>query len=91
MQDVQLYEQILGLSDPWGVREVELNLDEGRVDIHVQHPSGVRWQCPHCQRELSCYDHSPERTWRHLDTCQLETHLHARIPRRRRASDQRWG
>lgn len=81
MQDVQLYEQILGLSDPWSVREVELNLDEGRVDIHVQHPSGMKWQCPHCQRELSCYDHSPERTWRHLDTCQLETHLHARIPR----------
>ena len=81
MQDVQLYEQILGLAKPWSVREVELNLDEGRVDIHVQHPSGVKWQCPHCQRELSCYDHSPERTWRHLDTCQLETHLHARIPR----------
>ena len=31
--------------------------------------------------ELSCYDHSPERTWQHLDTCQLQTHLHARIPR----------
>jgi transposase len=81
MQDVQLYEQILGLSSPWGVRSVELNFDEGRVDIHAEHASGVKWQCPHCQRELSCYDHSPERTWRHLDTCQLETHLHARIPR----------
>jgi transposase len=81
MQDVQLYEQILGLSKPWSVRNVELNLDEGRVDILVEHPSGVKWQCPHCQCELACYDHSPERTWRHLDTCQLETHLHARIPR----------
>lgn len=81
MQDVELYEQILGLAEPWSVREVELNIDEGRVDIHVEHPGGVKWQCPHCQRELSCYDHSPERTWRHLDTCQLETHLHARVPR----------
>ena len=42
---------------------------------------GVKWKCPHCARELSCYDHVAERTWRHLDTCQLETHLHARIPR----------
>jgi hypothetical protein len=50
MQDVQLYEQILGLSDPWSVREVELHLDEGRVDIHVEQPSGVKWLCPHCQR-----------------------------------------
>ena len=81
MRDIELYEQILGLEEPWSVGEVELNIDEGRVDIHVQHPAGVKWTCPHCERELSCYDHVPERTWRHLDTCQLQTHLHARIPR----------
>jgi transposase len=81
MRDVELYQQILGLEQPWRVREVELSIEAGRVDIQVEHPEGQRWQCPHCERELSCYDHSPERTWRHLDTCQLETHLHARIPR----------
>lgn len=81
MQDIELYQQILGLEEPWRVQEVELNIDAGRVDIQVEHPEGVKWRCPHCERELSCYDHSPERTWRHLDTCQLETHLHARIPR----------
>jgi transposase len=81
MRDVELYQQILGLEEPWSVRDVELNIDEGRVDIHVEHPEGMKWKCPHCERELSCYDHSPQRTWRHLDTCQLETHLHARIPR----------
>src|SRR4029079_11452352 len=81
MRDVELYQQILCLESPWSVRDVVLNIDEGRVDIHVQHPEGVKWKCPHCARELSCYDHVPERTWRHLDTCQLETHLHARIPR----------
>jgi transposase len=81
MRDIELYEQILGLEEPWSVREVELNIDEGRVEIHVEHPPGVKWKCPHCERQLSCYDHSPERSWRHLDTCQLTTHLHARIPR----------
>jgi transposase len=81
MRDVELYQQILGLEEPWKVWEVELNIEEGRVDIRVEHPEGVKWNCPHCARELPCYDHSPERTWRHLDTCQLETHLHARIPR----------
>jgi transposase len=81
MRDIELYQQILGLVEPWTVREVELKIDEGRVEIYVEHPRGEKWKCPHCERELSCYDHSPERTWRHLDTCQLETHLHARIPR----------
>ena len=81
MRDVELYQQILGLEEPWRVEEVELHIDEGRVDIHVEHSAGVKWKCPHCERKLSCYDHSPERSWRHLDTCQLMTHLHARIPR----------
>ena len=29
----------------------------------------------------SCRDHAEERMWRHLDTCQFQTYLHARIPR----------
>jgi transposase len=30
---------------------------------------------------LATFDHAETRTWRHLDTCQFETHLHAEIPR----------
>jgi transposase len=30
---------------------------------------------------LPGFDHAAERTWRHLDTCQFQTHLHAEIPR----------
>ncbi len=26
------------------------------------------------------YDHVPERVWRHLDTCECQTFLHARLP-----------
>ena len=39
------------------------------------------WACPHCATILSLYDHAEERTWRHLDRCQFQTYLHARIPR----------
>jgi hypothetical protein len=42
MRDIELYQQILGLEEPWRVEEVELNIDEGRVDIHVEHPGGVK-------------------------------------------------
>ena len=46
MRDVELYQRILGLDEPWKVREVELNIEEGRVDIHVEHPEGMKWPCP---------------------------------------------
>lgn len=81
MRDTELYERILGLDKPWSVREVQLNVDDGHVDIFVEHAADVRWTCPECGKALGCYDHARERVWRHLDTCQYQTHLHARIPR----------
>jgi transposase len=84
MRDTEFYQRVLGLEEPWTVTRVELNVSEQQVDIWVGHPAGVKWLCPHCGEEsdeLSCRDHAEERTWRHLDTCQFKTYLHARIPR----------
>lgn len=58
-----------------------MKMEEGRVEIAVEHESDACFACPKCGREASCYDHSPERSWRHLDTCQLRTLLSARVPR----------
>jgi hypothetical protein len=38
MQDKELYQQILGLSSPWIVREVRLNHDEQEIEVFVDHP-----------------------------------------------------
>jgi transposase len=81
MRDVDFYQQIFGLSDPWSVKEVKLDVDSGRVDVFVEHGEDCQWFCPQCDRQMKAYDHAPERTWRHLDTCQLMTFLHGRIPR----------
>lgn len=81
MRDTDLYGQILGLQAPWFVKHVDLDVAKGRVDIWVEHEPGVRWACPQCQRELACRDHAEERVWRHLDTCQFGTYVHARIAR----------
>jgi len=84
MRDTELYQRVLGLSEPWSVTRVALKVEERRVDLWVDHSPGVKWLCPHCgadSDELSCRDHADERTWRHLDTCQFQTYLHARIPR----------
>lgn len=81
MRDIDLYRRVLGLDKPWTVARVDLDVAGHRVDIWVEHAPGVMWSCPQCGRELSCRDHAEERVWRHLDTCQFQTHLHARTPR----------
>ena len=80
MQDTKLFETILGLQAPWHIARVELDAATQRVDLWAEH-ADTRWPCPECQQLLPCADHADERTWRHLDTCQFQTHLHARIPR----------
>lgn len=81
MQDTALYEYLLGLKSPWSVSRVELNVKEQRVDVWAEHPEGTVWGCPTCGHEQMLYDHAEERVWRHLDSCQYKTYLHARIPR----------
>ena len=81
MRDVDLYRAILGIEAPWRVEEVRLDTETSEVHVDLAHAEGVRWKCPCCERQLSIHDHVPERQWRHLDTCQYYTLLHARIPR----------
>jgi transposase len=81
MQDRELYEEILGLKSPWTVSKVSLDVSRQQVDVYVEHPAGTKFCCPECTESLPCYDHTSERQWRHLDSCQFQTHLHARIPR----------
>lgn len=81
MRDTELYRHVLGLESPWEVTRVELAVEQGRVDVWADHIGKIRWPCPECGRELATFDHSEERAWRHLDTCQFLTYLHARPPR----------
>ena len=81
MRDVELYRQVLGLETPWTVTRVDLSVTEERVDVWAGHADRVRWPCPTCGAELPVYDHAAARAWRHLDTCQFVTYLHARPPR----------
>jgi len=81
MQDRELYRRILGVESPWKVERVELSLAESEVHVFLEHEEQARWPCPECHVECALHDHQPERRWRHLDTCQYRTILHARPPR----------
>ncbi len=81
MDSIELYRQLLGVTTPWSVERVEMDVPHLRVDVYLEHASGARFMCPECGVELSVYDHTDERTWRHLDSCHFQTLLHARPPR----------
>ena len=81
MQDGELYRRILGIEAPWYVDSVDLKLEEGKVHVRLAHHDIIDWPCPECGAPGKLYDHQPERQWRHLDTCQYQTILHAEPPR----------
>ena len=81
MQDRELYRHILGIESPWRVERVELKLEEGEIHVHLEHDRVESWACPECGSPCRLHDHQGERKWRHLDTCQFQTILHARPPR----------
>ena len=81
MESKELYRHLLGINEPWTVDRVDLDMTRGQVDVYVGHAKGVRFACPECGQEHAVYDHSAERVWRHLDSCQFMTYLHASPPR----------
>lgn len=80
MKDKELYRQILGLSSPWEVAKVDLDIEDDEVDIEIIYKSN-KGHCPECGIEYDIYDHRKKRRWRHLDTCQMKTYLTCKTPR----------
>lgn len=81
MQETEFYQQILGLEQPWFVADVKLDTEAQQVDVTVEHPEGTSFSCPECGKPCGVYDHTAARRWRHLDTMQFRTILHAQPPR----------
>ena len=78
MDTVEFYQQLLKPPSPWKVTAVELTGD--RIDVWLSHPP-VEWPCPECGDLCNVYDHTEERAWRHLNTCEYKTWIHAKLPR----------
>ena len=78
MKDFQLYQQILGLVEPWVVESVTLKPKEQEIEVRVGF-ADTPWGCPQCQKRMHIHDYE-ERRWRHLDSCQFKTIIVSRVP-----------
>jgi transposase len=81
MEDIQLYTMLLGIKLPWRVTRVQVDMALNRVDVWVEEVAGTKFLCAACKQEAPVHDHTEEQEWRHLDTCQLQTFIHTRLPR----------
>jgi transposase len=81
MKDTELYTRLLGIRRPWYVKEVQFSDSPERIDVYVDHESGIELPCPECDDYCPVYDHLAEREWQHLHTCHVPTYIHARLPR----------
>jgi len=81
MEDRQLYAKLLGIEFPWVISRVQVDMPAERIDVWVEEASEARFACAACQQDAPVYDHTPEQVWRHLDTCQCRTYVHASLPR----------
>ena len=80
----KVFEKILVLGDGWRVRQVDYLEKDRKVLIRIEEIVAL-WtgeKCPHCNaKNVGGYDHAPERTWRHLNVCQLQSEIVCALPR----------
>ena len=79
MRDVESYRSLLGLTAPWTVVDVEVDMKGQLVVVRVDVGPGP-YPCPECGTAGRRYDSKPRR-WRHLDTMQFTTWIEADVPR----------
>ena len=79
MRDIELYRALLGLTAPWTVAGVDVDMPGQRVVVRVDAGAGP-YPCPECGTPGPRYDSKPRR-WRHLDTMQFTTWIEAEVPR----------
>src|SRR6266436_582361 len=69
---------LCGLPLPWAELPA---MALGEVHVYLAHEDKLNWACAECGASCPLYDHQAERQWRHLDTCQYQTIVHAKPPR----------
>jgi transposase len=81
MKEIELIQTALMLTSPWNVVDCQLDVNQNRLDIHLDFTKGSRFSCPDCgQADNPVHDTVPK-SWRHLNFFQHDAYMHARVPR----------
>ncbi len=76
----KLFESALGISSPWYIDDVDFNVEEKRLNIHVNFERGAMFVAGTDPVAYKAYD-TVSKSWRHLNFFEHECCLTARVPR----------
>ena len=79
MNDITVFQAILGNTEPWTVKAVEVDTAKETIRIEMEVRRDRPWACPACHRAMHVHEWT-RRTWRHLDTQQFQTWIEADVP-----------
>lgn len=80
MEIKEFYAQSLGIRHPWQVVEVAIREDYKSVEVRVECADKALWVDPDTGERATIHGWR-ERRWRHLDTCEFQTWVVAKVPR----------
>lgn len=79
---VGMFEQSIGLRDPWKVTRAEFRQQDRTVHVYVEARKTAKYACPECGQLSERYDdEDEEREWRHADVVMYPCYVHCRRPR----------
>ena len=81
MKETELIQIALMLTPPWKVAECQFDVNQKRLDIHLDFAKGSRFSCPTCGQSDCAVHDTDQKSWRHLNFFQHETYMYARVPR----------
>ena len=79
MEAEELYQRLLHLTPPWQVKRVIAEAASARVLVYLDQTEAAVAACPLCGRACAVCGETEEKSWRHLNTCQLQTHVFAKL------------
>ena len=85
MTPESMFHQMLGLGSEWEVWDSRFDVQTGLVTLHIRETPQL-WashRCPHDGEVVTCYDHTEELIWRHLNVFEHHCQIHCRLPRAR--------
>jgi len=83
MTPERLFHELLGLGQNWEVCESHFDRERSLVVLTLGETERL-WETERCPQDggrVTCYDHTAELVWRHLNVFEHQCEIHCRLPR----------